>query len=69
MLFAMNFKKLTLTLFTRNITHLKKTNYRPKSKASESSLYDQIYEYIGCYLYTHKFDRKENFRKALDFGL
>ena len=47
MLFAMNIKKLTLTLFTRNITHLKKTNYRPKSKASESSLYDQIYEYIG----------------------
>ena len=47
MLFAMNFKKLTLTLFTRNITHLKKNNYRPKSKASESSLYDQIYEYIG----------------------
>ena len=43
----MNFKKLTLTLFTRNITHLKKANYRPKSKASESSLYDQIYEYIG----------------------
>ena len=53
MLFLMDLKKLTLSLFTRKMTLYKKTKYKPISMlpislkaAFERCLRDQIYGYI-----------------------